>query len=407
VYSLDNEEVLFAENALNQIKPNPPYLNLFIHGSGAQFSAYNEKQKKFQTLTPLDLADLLESGQLIQSIVLLSSANTTAAQQLADELGRKDQLAKRPQLRQVISWDEEVFLYANGHIKGNGKCYQYQLGRVPKELVGNTIPSGNAFSTQATDFLLTNQAPNFLIDWLDELLKPTLTAEEKERIRRLKRAASKLKVRQKAFYDAFRLRKDCFAGWYHLKELDYQASDLLINLDFLGQVAAISRQYTRNAAFGADTTKYSDAFRLYLKNCKYKTATIDDLAEEGLPLDSFQIRTNRSNKAEALEIFLSKLKIKANTPLEKKWAIIGATESNLAEQLRGNKPSQFPAALFRILYDLVETYPYDPLDETTMTAEPKQLRLLTEVYLFQLHLCLTKIKVLRCSKKAPFLMFFL
>ncbi|MEY4902616.1 MAG: hypothetical protein RLZZ292_431 [Bacteroidota bacterium] len=379
VYSLDNDEVQFAVNALKQITTNPLYLNLFIHGSSEQFSMYNQNTKKFQVITPMDVVELLEADKVTKNIILLSSTNAVAAQKLADALGKKDQLAKRSKLRQVISWDGEVLLYSNGFIKGNGKCYQYELGMDPKELTGKAIPIGNAFSEDASDFLLTNQAPNILIDWLNETLTLTSTAAEQERVKRWRRAASKLKVRQKPFYDSIRLQKDCFAGWYHLKELDYQSSSLLVDLNFLCPVAAIRRQYTRNADLGADTVKYSNAFRLYLKNCKYKTATIDDLAEEGLPIDSFEIRTDRANKAEDLETFLSKLKIKATTPLEKKWAIIGATEPNLAEQLRGNKPSQFPVALFKILYDLVETYPYDPLAEATMTADKYRSKLTTQI----------------------------
>ncbi|MEO0041641.1 MAG: hypothetical protein RL329_1089 [Bacteroidota bacterium] len=387
------DEIAFATNALKTIQDKERSY-IAIHGktSANTFGVYNNKHQLFMALKANTFADCVAAAELdpAKTIVLLTGASTTAIRDFAAAIGKID-LAATPlkrSPRKVIGWDQEVLLYENGHIKGYGNCCEYQYDeKTQKVLITNlwtNIPLGNAYQA-GKDCIDLNQVPNLLHQWLEDwppfILPLDATEIQQKELKdlrqKMKQSVSDLKSKN-PFYAELVYQKECFWGWCHLWALEYHESHLRSDMTFICQVAAIYNQYTGNPHFDATSrADYLNAFKYYLKNCSHKTATIEELAEADLSLDSFKVRSERLTKCTSLTDFFAK-RPTITEVLSKKWAILGDSEPNLEAQFTGNVPSQLPPAVFKTVSDFVAGYPY-PSDAAAllMTVE-KYRRNLTE-----------------------------
>jgi hypothetical protein len=183
-------DTAFAGNALRQITKSD-YVYLAVYGTeqnnntqallkGKYFGFWYESKGSGGVVlkTATQLASWIADSKngvtdvkptvINKDIVLLSSAPAKATQELAEELGQKDAAAKR-NIRKIIGWEEDVLLYKNGFFLTYGKCFQYEMGKVPQELTGNRIPTGNDRGTTAADndFIVLSQASNIYMEWLE------------------------------------------------------------------------------------------------------------------------------------------------------------------------------------------------------------------------------------------------
>jgi hypothetical protein len=135
---------IIARQAL-QLMTNNSYAYIAIHGKSDVFKII--EGNTWKTITHKSLAKWIANERTYdnKTIVLLSCANKSSSQKLANSLAVLDKAAKRP-LRKVIGWDNNVVLYANGYIRGYGACRRFspQAGNLPlpEILLNNDIPKG-------------------------------------------------------------------------------------------------------------------------------------------------------------------------------------------------------------------------------------------------------------------------
>jgi hypothetical protein len=296
-----------------------------------------------------------------KDIVLLSSAPAKATQELADELGKKDIEAKR-NLRKIVGWEEDVLLYQNGFFQAYEKCFQYELGKVPQELIGNRIPTGNARGTTPAqnDFIVLGQASNVYMEWLETW--PIATRGI------IKEAARKSKSNVPDLYSYLLQHKTDFIGWTYLWELNFSAGPLRGDTNFIPKVAMVARQYTRNPAIGADTAAYSAEFGRFLRKGGDRINTISMLTPTGLVLDTFKVRVDLAAQRMTVTEFFSAYK--PTTLLEQQTMIIGDSESLLQTELEGNASVLLPPKLWATLRQLLTNNNY--MGKITLLEDVRQ-----------------------------------
>jgi hypothetical protein len=127
------------------LMPNSDYAYIAIHGKGGVFKIL--EGNTWKTITHKSLAKWIANERTYdnKTIVLLSCANKSSTQKLANYLAVLDKAAKRS-IRKVIGWDNNVVLYANGYIRGYGACRRFspQVSNLPlpEILLNNDIPKG-------------------------------------------------------------------------------------------------------------------------------------------------------------------------------------------------------------------------------------------------------------------------
>jgi hypothetical protein len=283
--SKNPDEISLANTALlNLTKDDFVYLVIYSSNEKDKFAIFSSG--KIRPKSPIDLATwLLDPAKNVdqldpsKDIVLLSSTNSTAAQEFANVFGEKDEKAKR-RIRKIISWDEDVLLYKNGTFLAYGLCYEYQWKAPRKELMGTAIPTGRVLTNEEqkipSDFIVLSQAPNTLREWLRDWT-PLETKDD------IMESAKDLTRKQPKLYDALIQNKRCFmSGWRYLWELDYK-SYLVANLDFLCDVATVNEQYTRNKSLPLDSmAAYHESFANFMKRGGKKEENIKNLIVSGL-----------------------------------------------------------------------------------------------------------------------------
>jgi hypothetical protein len=316
------DEAAFARTALESIPQNDyAYLAVYSATSKDQFAVYTGG--RMRPYSPVDLAKWIaeQKAALItptQTIILLSSANATAAQALANELGAIDKAAKPSRTpRKIISWDEEVLRYQNGSFLGYGNCFEYQLGQSPKQLLDPNIPTGNALVAN-TPFIILSQGTNILLDWLEDWTPE----EEKLKIKKsaidLKKISKKPKdpkdpKPKKDLYDQFLQNKTCFMGWRYFWALDIGGSNLNADFDFLCDVATIYTRYIQNIqktdVAAAESALYHASFLKFIKEADEKEKAIKALLvlpkQQRLSTTEFQALVTQAISEKTLVTFFA------------------------------------------------------------------------------------------------------
>lgn len=140
-----SEDLANVKSWLGKVDDGKTYLA--VHGSGNDFLVLHNGTTV--TLTHRSLARWITENKSIaknSELVLLSCANGTVAQNLANKL-KGDY--------KITSWDGKVKVYDNGHIEGIGECYSYKVSSsnsLNREKV-TSVPKGVNNSTIGGKFV--------------------------------------------------------------------------------------------------------------------------------------------------------------------------------------------------------------------------------------------------------------
>ncbi|MEY4938071.1 MAG: hypothetical protein RIS64_4432 [Bacteroidota bacterium] len=303
--------------------------------------------------------------------------------------------------RKLISWDEDVLLYEQGHIRGYGQCREYQFNGKVRTLYKGEIPKGKKFVAGKKCINLSNSR-NLVADWVEEwgqdaiqkakkasndALKQTTNASEIEKIQetlaerlkeidelipRVKTAAYDLKANNKTGYTALLAQKASFLGWFYLREIGNVTSSFG-NIKAWERVTTVCKLYTRNELLPeAQRAAYDVSFQLFSNEGGDMLNSLTLLSANNLLPEAFDKIVEASSQKKMLkDCFEDYAAVEGHQLpadlVEKRLAIIWNSEKKLAEAMTEGTHSLIPDLIWKEIRSLLTTtdakYDFDQTKE--------------------------------------------